>query len=176
MIIVSIFFFFSKPKLLLFNFVFLYWQLSVKFNKLLCLAIVSLLSHPVFMSVFMCWQYQVFRYSYHLFESTREWSKLPVFTASVIIPINDLRGVESLGFAKGEKLLRCKVAGLYRLVDLCGWSHGIHNHITVSTGFLDFFFINTNVHYVLWFCWLALVMSWLLIDTHNFVHKMSFNS
>ncbi|BFY97952.1 hypothetical protein BsWGS_00994 [Bradybaena similaris] len=50
--------------------------------------------------------------------------------ASSVIPINDLRGVESLSFAKGEKLLRCKVASLYRLVDLCGWSHGIHNHIS----------------------------------------------
>ncbi|XP_059173324.1 protein hu-li tai shao-like [Physella acuta] len=50
--------------------------------------------------------------------------------ASTAIPINDLRGVESLGFAKGEKLLRCKLAALYRLVDLCGWSHGIYNHIS----------------------------------------------
>ncbi|GFO36878.1 nervous system adducin, partial [Plakobranchus ocellatus] len=50
--------------------------------------------------------------------------------AASVIPINDLRGVESLGFAKGEKLLRCKLAALYRIVDLCGWSHGIFNHIS----------------------------------------------
>uniref|UniRef100_A0A0B7BGN0 Class II aldolase/adducin N-terminal domain-containing protein n=1 Tax=Arion vulgaris TaxID=1028688 RepID=A0A0B7BGN0_9EUPU len=55
--------------------------------------------------------------------------------ASSVIPINDLRGVDSLAFTKGEKVLRCKLAALYRLVDLCGWSHGIHNHISarVST-------------------------------------------
>lgn len=57
---------------------------------------------------------------------------LKIISASTAIPINDLRGVESLGFAKGEKLLRCKLAALYRLVDLCGWSHGIYNHISVS--------------------------------------------
>jgi len=47
-----------------------------------------------------------------------------------VIPVNDLRGVESQSFAKGEKILRCKLAALYRLVDLCGWSHGIYNHIS----------------------------------------------
>ncbi|BFZ01094.1 hypothetical protein BsWGS_04138 [Bradybaena similaris] len=62
--------------------------------------------------------------------------------ASAVIPINDLRGVESLGFAKGEKLLRCKLAALYRLVDLCGWSHGIHNHITVRVS-------SENEHFLL---------------------------
>ncbi|KAH9520266.1 hypothetical protein Btru_060393 [Bulinus truncatus] len=50
--------------------------------------------------------------------------------AATVIPINDLRGVESLGFAKGEKLLRCKLAALYRIIDLCGWSHSIYNHIS----------------------------------------------
>lgn len=54
--------------------------------------------------------------------------------AASVIPINDLRGVESLGFAKGEKLLRCKLAALYRVVDLCGWSHGIFNHISARVG------------------------------------------
>uniref|UniRef100_A0A2C9JZ75 Class II aldolase/adducin N-terminal domain-containing protein n=1 Tax=Biomphalaria glabrata TaxID=6526 RepID=A0A2C9JZ75_BIOGL len=60
--------------------------------------------------------------------------------AATVIPINDLRGVESLGFAKGEKLLRCKLAALYRIVDLCGWSHGIYNHISarVSPDFEHF--------------------------------------
>lgn len=47
------------------------------------------------------------------------------------IAINDIRGVDGLGFAKGEKLLRCKLAAVYRLVDLNGWSAGIYNHITV---------------------------------------------
>ena len=31
---------------------------------------------------------------------------------------------------QGEKLLRCKLASVYRLVQLQGWSQGIYNHIT----------------------------------------------
>ncbi|GAB6025468.1 hypothetical protein CHUAL_011208 [Chamberlinius hualienensis] len=47
------------------------------------------------------------------------------------IPINDIRGVESLGYAKGERIFRCKLASLYRLIDLLGYSQSIFNHITV---------------------------------------------
>ncbi|KAF2362529.1 Class II aldolase/adducin N-terminal [Trinorchestia longiramus] len=46
-------------------------------------------------------------------------------------PINDLRGLEGLTYAKGEKLLRCKLAALYRLIDMYGWSQNIYNHISV---------------------------------------------
>lgn len=52
--------------------------------------------------------------------------------------ISDIRGVDGLRFAKGEKLLRCKLAAVYRLVDLNGWSAGIYNHITVSLCFATF--------------------------------------
>ncbi|KAA0189791.1 hypothetical protein HAZT_HAZT006994 [Hyalella azteca] len=45
-----------------------------------------------------------------------------------LCPINDLRGLEGLNFAKGEKLLRCKLAALYRLIDMYGWSQNIYNH------------------------------------------------
>jgi len=51
-------------------------------------------------------------------------------TSSCVIPINDIRGIGSLVYAKGEKLLRCKLASVYRLVQLQGWSQGIYNHIT----------------------------------------------
>lgn len=47
-------------------------------------------------------------------------------------PINDIRGIDGLKYAKGEKALRCKLASVYRLVELYGWSMGIYNHITVS--------------------------------------------
>ncbi|XP_064603859.1 alpha-adducin-like isoform X3 [Liolophura sinensis] len=47
-----------------------------------------------------------------------------------VIPINDIRGVDSLNYSKVEKLIRCKLAALYRLVDIFGWTHGIYNHIT----------------------------------------------
>ncbi|GLH07474.1 Protein hu-li tai shao [Gryllus bimaculatus] len=35
-----------------------------------------------------------------------------------------------MGYAKGEKILRCKLAAVYRLMDLYGWSQGVYNHIT----------------------------------------------
>lgn len=52
--------------------------------------------------------------------------------SNCVLPINDIRGVESMGYAKGEKILRCKLAAVYRLIDLYGWTQNIHNHITVS--------------------------------------------
>ncbi|XP_076368888.1 protein hu-li tai shao-like isoform X6 [Tachypleus tridentatus] len=51
-------------------------------------------------------------------------------TARCLLPINDIRGVDSLRYAKGEKMLRYKLASVYRLVDLYGWSDSIYNHIT----------------------------------------------
>ena len=49
-----------------------------------------------------------------------------------VIPIADIKGVDSLAYSKGEKILRCKLAAVYRLIDIFGWSQGIYNHITVS--------------------------------------------
>jgi len=37
-----------------------------------------------------------------------------------------------MGYAKGEKILRCKLAAVYRLMDLYGWTQGIYNQISVS--------------------------------------------
>lgn len=50
---------------------------------------------------------------------------------SVLIPINDIRGIDTLNYAKGERLLRCKLASLFRVIDLYGWTTGINNHISV---------------------------------------------
>ncbi|KAL8594119.1 hypothetical protein ACOMHN_000830 [Nucella lapillus] len=50
--------------------------------------------------------------------------------SSPVIAINDIRGVETLGYSKQEKVLRCKLAACYRLVDMFGWTHGIYNHIS----------------------------------------------
>lgn len=60
-----------------------------------------------------------------------------------IISINDIRGVDSLRFNKNEKLLRCKVAAVYRLIDLNGWSQNIYNHISARLNQeLEHFLIN----------------------------------
>jgi len=42
-----------------------------------------------------------------------------------VIPIADFKTDEAIvGYAKGEKLLRCKVASSYRLADMFGWAQG----------------------------------------------------
>lgn len=48
----------------------------------------------------------------------------------MVTPINDMYGVESSTMVKGEKLTRCKVASLYRLVDLFSWAHFANSFIT----------------------------------------------
>ncbi|XP_013397796.1 protein hu-li tai shao isoform X5 [Lingula anatina] len=50
--------------------------------------------------------------------------------ATPLILINDLRGVDAANYSKQERVLRCKVASCYRLIDLFGWTHGIYNHIS----------------------------------------------
>ncbi|XP_030841686.1 gamma-adducin-like isoform X3 [Strongylocentrotus purpuratus] len=50
--------------------------------------------------------------------------------SSCVIPVADIRGSDSHNYTKGEKALRCKLASLYRLVDLHGWTHLIYNHIS----------------------------------------------
>uniref|UniRef100_A0A673AL79 Gamma-adducin-like n=1 Tax=Sphaeramia orbicularis TaxID=375764 RepID=A0A673AL79_9TELE len=51
----------------------------------------------------------------------------------MVTPVNDLYGIESPSFAKGEKQSRCKLASLYRLVDLFSWARFTSSYITVST-------------------------------------------
>lgn len=41
---------------------------------------------------------------------------------SMVAPINDLLFNESMPLAKGERLMRCKLASIYRLIDLYGWA------------------------------------------------------
>nr|XP_034975956.1 beta-adducin isoform X2 [Zootoca vivipara] len=41
---------------------------------------------------------------------------------SMVTPINDLQGIDSTSFAKGERLMRCKVSSVHRLLDLYGWA------------------------------------------------------
>ncbi|XP_033966749.1 adducin 3 (gamma) a isoform X3 [Pseudochaenichthys georgianus] len=48
----------------------------------------------------------------------------------MVIPINDMYGVESTTMVKGEKLARCKLASLYRLVDLFSWAHFSNSYLT----------------------------------------------
>ena len=49
-----------------------------------------------------------------------------------VIPINDLRGTDASKYTVAEREMRCKLASVYRLVHMFGWSQLIYNHITVS--------------------------------------------
>ncbi|KAM9792480.1 adducin 3 (gamma) a [Neosynchiropus ocellatus] len=48
----------------------------------------------------------------------------------MVTPINDMFGVDSSTMVKGEKLTRCKLASLYRLVDLFNWAHLSSSYIS----------------------------------------------
>lgn len=54
-----------------------------------------------------------------------------ITASNCVVPINDIRGVESMGYAKGEKIIRCKLAAVFRLMDLYGWTQGIYNQVSV---------------------------------------------
>ncbi|XP_043089568.1 gamma-adducin-like isoform X2 [Puntigrus tetrazona] len=49
----------------------------------------------------------------------------------MVTPINDMFSVESSTMVKGEKQIRCKLASLYRLVDLFSWAHFASCYVTV---------------------------------------------
>ena len=51
--------------------------------------------------------------------------------AATIIPIDDLSGSDCK-YSQEEKEARCKLASVYRLVDMNKWTQGIYNHISVS--------------------------------------------
>ncbi|CAG01302.1 unnamed protein product, partial [Tetraodon nigroviridis] len=48
----------------------------------------------------------------------------------MVAPINDMFGAEYATMVKGEKQTRCKLASLYRLVDLFGWAHLGNAYVT----------------------------------------------
>lgn len=51
-------------------------------------------------------------------------------SSNCVIPINDIRGIEAMGYEKGEKILRCKLAATFRLLDSYGWASGINSLVT----------------------------------------------
>jgi adducin len=46
--------------------------------------------------------------------------------------INDIAKFKITSYDKNERITRCKLASLYRLVHLNNWTSGIYNHISVS--------------------------------------------
>ncbi|XP_064174138.1 gamma-adducin-like isoform X1 [Anguilla rostrata] len=58
-------------------------------------------------------------------------SSAPSVGLGIACPINDMFGLELSSLVKGERQTRCKLACLYRLVDLFGWAHFSSSYITV---------------------------------------------
>uniref|UniRef100_A0A8D0DBW0 Adducin 3 (gamma) b n=1 Tax=Sander lucioperca TaxID=283035 RepID=A0A8D0DBW0_SANLU len=52
-------------------------------------------------------------------------------SVGMVTPVNDLYGIESPSFAKGEKQSRCRLASLYRLIDIFSWARFTSSYITV---------------------------------------------
>jgi len=56
--------------------------------------------------------------------ASSRWHTLSTMSkGNLVVPINDIRGIDSANYTKGERLTRCKFASLYRLIDLFGWNN-----------------------------------------------------
>lgn len=64
----------------------------------------------------------------------------------MVSPINDMYGAEYATMVKGEKLTRCKLASLYRLVDLFSWAHFGNAYVTVRASSRTTISSNCPVH------------------------------
>ncbi|XP_051551882.1 beta-adducin-like isoform X4 [Myxocyprinus asiaticus] len=52
-------------------------------------------------------------------------------TVNMVTPINDLHGLEPSSMVKGERLMRCKLSSVHRLVDLFGWAQLANTCLTM---------------------------------------------
>lgn len=50
------------------------------------------------------------------------------FAGGVVKPVSDIRGADTLNYSKVERLMRCKVAAVYRLMNLLNWDEGMVGH------------------------------------------------
>mgnify|MGYP001792575940 CR=1 FL=1 len=55
-----------------------------------------------------------------------------LIVAGPLIPINDIGDTETPLLSRDERNLRCKLASVYRLIDIRGWANSMCNNITVS--------------------------------------------
>jgi adducin len=64
-------------------------------------------------------------------------------------PVNDLKGLQGDKYSRSERVSRCKLASLYRLIDRLGWSQLIFNHISLRSPCNDeHFLLNAfGLHY-----------------------------
>ncbi|XP_071827242.1 gamma-adducin-like isoform X3 [Apostichopus japonicus] len=80
---------------------------------------------------------------HYRFNQTSSFSSNNNRAGGSIMPVADIRNADSESYIKGEKILRCKLASLYRLVEYHGWTHSIYNHISARVSAeQDHFLIN----------------------------------
>ena len=79
-----------------------------------------------------------------------------------VIPINDLRGTDASKYTVAERDQRCKLASVYRLVHMFGWSQLIYNHITVSHSFTCTKCILSKGE-----CSFSILLAWLAIEAFS---------
>jgi len=56
-----------------------------------------------------------------------------------VIPICNISNEEAATYDRGEKLIRCKLASSYRLIEMLGWARGTPGYITVSSKYFSSF-------------------------------------
>ncbi|KAF3841989.1 hypothetical protein F7725_023940 [Dissostichus mawsoni] len=66
----------------------------------------------------------------------RQIADLVMSSVGTVTPVNDLYGIESPSYVKGEKTSRCRLASLYRLVDLFSWARFTTSYITVKVNII----------------------------------------
>lgn len=106
-----------------------------------------------------------------LLSSLRDYRRLPVETLfyvfvhvssclwllgpeECVVPVCDIRGVDSLNYSKGEKLFRCKLASFCRLIDLFGWANASLSYVTVCS---NCWICSVEKHNAMW-RWLSLAV------------------
>ena len=59
---------------------------------------------------------------------------IPGLSSSVI---SDIRGADTLHYTKKDRQLRCKLASVYRLMQMFGWANGIYDRASYSVSILS---------------------------------------
>lgn len=68
------------------------------------------------------------------------------FRLDPFLPVNDVRDADSQSYVLNEYSSRCKLASLYRLLDISGWnSSTVYGHASVS--FANWFELLFVTHY-----------------------------
>ena len=58
----------------------------------------------------------------------RAYKDIAVLTGNGVKAISDIRGSDTLSYSKADRVARCKLAAVYRLLQLFGWGEGVFDH------------------------------------------------